>query len=301
MKNLIAAILLLFNATAWAQSPAFSLLADTNSIRIGEQVKLKLNATIAAAETYQWPLLPDTISHLVLVELGPLDTLEKKGALNLQQVVTITSFDSGTVSIPALLLKVGEDSARSKPVKIEVGLPQVTDDDNFYDIKAPLDAPFSLGDYIYWLLLPALILLVGLLVWWFIKRRESQGSPGKKEPVLPPYELAMQQLQELENEQLWQDGKVKLYYSRLVDVLRIYLEREFAIKAMESTASEVAQKIIRFSLPEQNELQKMLATSAMVKYARENPLPEENRRALELVRIFVDQTHVKPKENQASV
>lgn len=301
MKNLTAAILLLFNATLLAQSPSFGLEADTNTILIGEQVKLKLNATIAASEPFQWPVLPDTISRLVLVEVGPLDTVEMKETLQLQQLLTITSFDSGTVAVPALQLKVGNDSAFSEPLAIEVGLPEVADDENFYDIKAPLDAPFSLWDYAYWLLLPALILLVGLLVWWFIKRREGQGSPAKKEPALPPYDLAMRQLQELEDEKLWQDGKVKLYYSRLVDVLRIYLEREFAIKAMESTAGEVAQKINRFSLPELSDLQNMLATSAMVKYARENPLPEENRRALELVRIFVDRTHVKPKEEKPSV
>lgn len=301
MKNLIAAIMLIWGTTALAQKPSVSLSVDTNRILIGQQVNLTLAASFSPNQAYQWPMLPDTISNLVLVEMGQLDTVQVEGAMQLQQILTITSFDSGTVNIPALTLRVGNSTASTLPFSIAVNLPEISEEKEFYDIKAPLDVPRSIWDYLYWLLLPALILLAGLVVWWFIKRSENKTKPAKAVPSMPPYELAMSQLQELEEEKLWQEGKVKLYYSRLVDVLRIYLEREFAIKAMESTASEVAQKINRFSLPELNEIQSMLATSAMVKYARQNPLPEENRRALELVRIFVDKTHVKPKEEKASV
>ena len=149
-----------------------------------------------------------------------------------------------------------------------------------------------------------LALAIAALVFWFyriVKKRRAEPKEKRQKPKLPPYELAMQQLNELESEKLWQEGQIKLYYSRLVDVLRIYLEREFAIKAMESTAAELSQKIRRFDFDKMQNLQAMLTTSAMVKYAREKPLPEENERALELVRQFVEKTHKPQNEPNAEV
>ena len=61
--------------------------------------------------------------------------------------------------------------------------------------------------------------------------------------------LAREALAELEREELWQKGELKAYYSRLVDILRIYLERQMSIQAMESTAEEIIGDLEDQNLP----------------------------------------------------
>jgi len=288
MKKVLLLFISLCSVLASAQKTSFSLEADTNSILIGQQIKLTLQGKIEAGAEYQWPLLPDTISGLTLIEEGKIDSLIENDKLILKQKLSISSFDSGVVHIPRLALVSAGDSAFSQGFIISVNLAQVQEDTELYDIKGPKEAPF---DWLKWLyIVLGTLTLVGLIFWLMKRYRARKQTPEKTViPTLPPSEWALKELAELEKRALWQAGKQKLYYSELIDILRHYLERKYSIKAMESTAEELIDKIQKLHIKDDHfqALSKSLRLSIMVKFAKQQALERENEEALASIKDFV--------------
>ncbi|PIE99005.1 MAG: hypothetical protein CR961_01375, partial [Polaribacter sp.] len=105
----------------------------------------------------------------------------------------------------------------------------------------------------------------------------------EEKPKIPPYELAIQELKALDEKLLWQNNKIKEYYSELTDILRTYIEDEFGVPALESTSDEIVKKLSRLHRKKQiiapnetlNRLSKLLQTSDLVKFAKMKPLSDE--------------------------
>lgn len=270
-----------------AQSGFFKARLDTFQILIGEAMHLELSAELPSREAYQWPVL-DTLSQVVILESGALDTLDESAGLKLQQTLTITSFDTGVVTIPALPLKQGDKTWLTEERKIAVALPESGQKEDYFDIKGLLNVKRPWYWYL-WFLIPVLVLALLVWVWQKYRRREPRSTVSK-EPAVPPHLEAYQALDELESEKLWQNGKYKRYYSQLIDILRRFLARRYGMKTMESTADELALKTQKLSLPQDftEEYRRVLQTSALVKYAKAKPLAAENEHALGLTRKFIE-------------
>ena len=58
-------------------------------------------------------------------------------------------------------------------------------------------------------------------------------------PKIPAHVTALEKLEKLKEEKLWQQGKLKLYYSELSDITRQYIEQRFYINAMEQVTDEI--------------------------------------------------------------
>tara|TARA_R110002050_G_scaffold280921_1_gene428117 strand:- start:12345 stop:13253 length:909 start_codon:yes stop_codon:yes gene_type:complete len=294
MKKVILLFVSLCSSILSAQSTSFSLQADTNSILIGEQINLQLKGNIPVKEDYQWPILPDTIKGLSIIEVGSIDSLLENNQLTLTQNISISSFDSGIVHIPGLALVTAIDTAFSQGFIIRVDLAKAQEDKELYDIKDPLDAPF---DWLPWLYISIAVLATAFLIYWLVKRYRSKKKAPTREiiPSLPAAEWALQELSKLEERKLWQEGLQKEYYSELIDILRHFLEREFSIKAMESTAEELIGKISKLELDPESfaALSKSLRLSSMVKFAKQQALPHENEEAFQAIKNFVLKTQIK--------
>lgn len=292
MRRLLTTFILAFLSwVTWGQELSFTTTADTNRILIGEQIVISLKATIPSGQNFNWPVYVDTVSGLELVEASKADTLSNSGIITISQTLTITSFDSGYVAFPPMTMVVADQNVTSPAIAIEVGMPQLNPDQELYDIKGPLEAPFN------WMragliLLAALILIAGIIAFVKWRSNKKRSVPLTPEQKLSPYQYALQQIAEIEKEQLWQSGKVKEYYSRLTDVLRLYMERQMNINAMESTADEVVEKLKQISLPaELNEkLAQLFQLSALVKFAKSKPGIDENEKALHTAKDFLNYT-----------
>lgn len=292
-KAMLLCFLLLSSLLGYGQKASFSLEGDTAQITIGEQVTLRLQADFAGEINASLPMLPDTISGLTLVKVGEVDTLRKEQGASLVQKIRVTSFDSGFVVIPELRLEgVAGTLARSERFIIEVLVPDLREEQDFYDVKDPLYVKKPLWDTLKWVLLGLAILALAVLLFWYLRKQKKPQSAEALKRKVRPEEEALSQLKELEQKELWQKGQVKEYYSQLVDILRFFLEQSFGIKAMESTAAELAEKIERLPLSatvKQN-LRALLQTSALVKFAKEKPELSQNTEALQLVRVLIKET-----------
>ncbi len=119
-------------------------------------------------------------------------------------------------------------------------MPVEPDSTGLADIKDIYEQPFNPGYYKKYIphVLGAILLIAALILW--LRQRHSKRVAPEPSPVpLLPHEWAIKALDELAEKKLWQQGEVKEHYTYLTTILREYLERRFAIHAMEQTSDEI--------------------------------------------------------------
>jgi len=284
-----------------AQDIEYGVEVDTNMIVIGDQIHLKLKVKQPDNVTVVFPQLNDTIvSGIEIIEKKPIDTikLENNWRMLVQEYV-VTSFDTGVYHIPAFpfVLKSQnfDNVVRSNDFYIGVTSFAVDTTKGFFDIVLPIDTPLSLAEilpYVFWTLWG--ILVIGLLVWLYKKYRRKEPVFAKHgKPQEPPHIIAFSDLDHIKGENLWQRGKVKEYYSRVTEVIRGYLENQFDINALEQTTDEIMEDVNAEQLISKDvsdKLKDMLTRADFVKFAKAEPLPDENHRILTDAYEIVTQT-----------
>ena len=108
----------------------------------------------------------------------------------------------------------------------------------------------------------------------------------------------MEELLKLKEEKLWQSGQDKLYYTKLIDILREYLNLRFGINAMEMTSTQILTSLREnkeTKLVEKN-MKNILAVADFVKFAKMRPLPDDNEASMRNAISFVEDTKPQSEE-----
>lgn len=280
MKRYLLHIILLVGLMSFAQElPKVSAKADTTKIRIGEQIQYK----IIVENTDKGVVFPeialDSFRKIEVVESMSIDTLKDK----LIKKYTLTSFDSGQYVLPQQRVSIWSQEYLTDSLVIDVGTVAVdTLKQPMYEIKAIQNEPYTFADfknYLWWIL--AILALLAIILYFVLRKKKT---PEEIEAAIPPYELALKRLQELDAKQLWQKNKVKQFYVELTDIVRTYIERELNIPALESTTDELMETIGDFNasshtldIPKETilKLKKLLKEADLVKFAKYKPLINE--------------------------
>ncbi len=139
-----------------------------------------------------------------------------------------------------------------------------------------------------WALMAVAVVLIGLLAWWLSRRKPAAEQPIP--PVLPtPYQIALRAL-----EALWNDRPVvEVFYTKLSDIVRRYLEDRFALHAPERTTEEFLGEGSRngaLSVAHRQLLGEFLQEADLVKFARFRPGDADMKRAYDAAESFVRET-----------
>src|SRR5690606_19016204 len=177
----------------------------------------RLRADVPAGTAVRFPQLADTLSAKVpIVEVGTVDTLRgESGQQAVTQTYLITSFDAGMQVIPELEVIVGDSTYRTEALPLQVESVAVDTTKAIYDIKQPLDVPYSwldwLRDNLLWVLLALGVLVLAGALWFYLKKRKKTPAavPVEVAPDIAPHELALGKLHALRDRKLWQQGAVK--------------------------------------------------------------------------------------------
>ncbi|MDR2804616.1 MAG: hypothetical protein LBB85_03090, partial [Dysgonamonadaceae bacterium] len=272
---------------------------DSAQILIGEQTRLHLEIAVNKTASLQLPFITDTLTQgIEVVDITPLDTIDLgNNRMRIQYDYLITSFDSALYMLPPFKIIAGIDTFYSNRVALKVStLPVDTESGNFYDIKDVWKPPFVLADYatIFYLIFAACVLILLILYIIFRRKKHRPILPFKKEEkiVLPPHVRAIQALDAIKSEKLWQQGKDKEYHSKLSDILRRYIDERFGINAMEMTSGQILQTIQGVNEVDLvfNSLKQTLLLSDLAKFAKYHPLPDENELSLMHAYLFVNST-----------
>ncbi|MDD4922805.1 MAG: hypothetical protein PHS30_10070, partial [Bacteroidales bacterium] len=239
---------------------------------------------------------------------GPLDTLDRSNnQIYLKRDYLITSFDSGLYYIPPIKIIAGIDTIESNYLALKVMTYRVdTAKVEIFDIKGVQKPPFVWGDYFFDFLLFLLIYALVILIIWLILKKKYGLTKAEMEaslPLLPPHVVAIMELDRLKTEKIWKIGKNKEYYTSLSDILRKYIQRRFQINALEMTTDEILVVFKRDKNKQSvyQNLRQILQLADLVKFAKTQPLENENELSIMNSYLFVNQTkieEIKPIEEQ---
>lgn len=290
-----------------SQTMEVSATLDTNHIRIGEPIRLTLQAVYDTSLQVEWPLFDQTVQSFPIIE-----TYDRQQQSDGPQYIErgsydITAFDTGFIVLEPIafgFFREGEsatDTLLTKPLLVQVDFVQVDTTQPYKPIKGPINAPMTWREWLPYVAIPLMLVVLGLIIWYLYKKQKEKPQPAAKPvaiPKEPAHVIALRELEALEQEELWQNGDYKEYHDRVSDILRGYIERRFHIEALESTTEELMVTFNKVPLPrlQVEQLREVLTIADLAKFAKVEPLPEENAKSLNLARDFIAATKAEEKK-----
>ncbi|MCQ2333673.1 MAG: hypothetical protein MJZ88_03550 [Paludibacteraceae bacterium] len=278
-----------------------SATIDSTTIAIGDQTDMKLQATYAPGERVALPIYGETlIQGIEVVDRTVIDTTQlQSGQTQITQYLTLTSFKDSLFYIEPIPFVSGEDTFWSEPLSLNVVQPFRIDtaDKAITDIKDIQKAPIWWWGILRWILLGIGVAGIGIGLYFLIRylKRKQNGemTAEASEPLRPAEEVALEKLEKIRLEKIWQNGKVKEYHTELTDVVREYIARRFDVRSGEKTSDETLRamkQILKDQRALFDSLHRMLQLADLVKFAKWTTTPSENENCLQSAYDFVQQT-----------
>ena len=249
----------------------------------------------------------DRIGDFEIVDFGVEPPTRRDGKTVLTRWYRLVGWSPGEhlVKSPPVRYRTAGEDEREAPgqeirVSVESALAKEPNPTDIRDIAPPDAIPVDWRPY--WLLGGAILLAVAIAV--ILHRtlnRPRRARPGPPPP--PPEEIAARALAELRRRKLVAAGAFKEYYSTLSDIVRLYLEQRFRLRAPEMTTEEFLLMTARDGRLERTHRQRLgefLAESDLVKFARHLPTIADSERAWEAAARFVEETSRPTEELRAA-
>ena len=272
---------------------------DSLEILIGEQAHISLQVSLDADQRAILPVYPDTlVKGVEVLDVAKPDTqyLNDNRRFLIKEVYTITSFDSALYYLPPMEVQVEDEVYKSNPLALKViSMPVDTlHPDQFFGTKDVMKPDFMWSDW-YGVMACAVLWVPALFLLLYLIKRIRDNQPiirkVKVEPKLPPHQQAMQEIERIKAEKVWQHGLSKEYYTQLTDALRTYIENRFGFKALEMTTDEIIERLESVHDVEAiRELRGLLRTADLVKFAKFIPMMNENDANLLNAVNFINET-----------
>ena len=293
-----------FFQVLFAQEVQVRSALERDTILIGDQILYRIDVAQPLNINVSFPSFTDTITgHIEIISTIERDTtIIQDNYIQVRQDYLITSFDSGYYEIPSQKLNILEEGNKidifTDPAYLRVLTMPLDTTQAIFDIKLPYGEPITLAEVLPYIL-AFLLLAAGIffLIRLIRNLRNKRKGIVKKKPSEPAHILALRELDKLKADKLWQNNKVKDYYTRLTDILRSYLEGRFDVHAMEHTSEEILEELKQSGFNDNRLFKKLkdtLLLSDLVKFAKLKPLPQDNETCILDAYIFINET--KPVE-----
>ncbi|MBS1593772.1 MAG: hypothetical protein JST90_05575 [Bacteroidetes bacterium] len=307
----LSCLLVLASCVSHAQISA-TFKGDSSKIEIGDYFNMKLVVNAQPDIVVDFPTFPgDTIGKIGIVKKDKIDTAKIGTSTIYSQNITIQAYEGGQyIFTPLKVYSMNTvtrviDSAYTNAYQLQVTEPAVDTTKPIKPIKAPLNVPYQLNEFYSWIAIGLVILaaiIIGIILYLRYKKKPAPVV-ARPRPKDPAHIWAAKELKKLEDEKLWQKDQVKLYHSRLADILRSYLEFRYDYYALESTTGEIEQELDRLGigLDARSRIMETLRLADFVKFAKMNPAPDQNMRSMQNASAFVEETKqlvTEPAENK---
>lgn len=266
---------------------------------VGDLLEYEVTAAYPQGVTVNLPsvLRFDPFHFVSVDEAEPESTgsgLRKRFTIKLQQ------FAVGAAEIPAFALTYVDASGQIQTVDVPPHAIQVDAllANEVDPVRRGEDAPVSIeypndrAEIIAYTTAASLLLALVLFVLWRVMA--ARQRPVFVPPPIPPHEVALSALEELENGDLLEQGAFVDYYLQLTEIAKGYLQGRFGVDALDRTTEEIRSALVRdrarIEPLSPDEFISFLQRCDLVKFARFEPPAEEAHDATTNVRKIVEDT-----------
>ena len=300
MKKSILILLLTASVLQAMAQVSVEAMLDSVTIFIGQQTGVTLNVTLKEGQDAILPKLEprqELTPGVEVIDVADGDTAHLDNQMmRVTRKYTITSFEDSLYYIPPFTVQVDGKDYESKNLALKV-LPVEVDTlhpDQFFPPKSVQDNPFEWSEWRLPFWLSVLVdLLTALVYYLYIRLKDNKPIISKIRIIrhMPPHQKAMNEIQRIKAEGIGQGGDQKVYYTRLTDTLRTYLEERFGINAMEMTSGEIIEQLRKVEdQSKYDELRQLLETADLVKFAKYSAMLNESDRDMANVVEFIQTT-----------
>jgi hypothetical protein len=287
---------------------------ESKDVQVGKPFTLDLSLKVPYGWFVEWnDFATDTLSEqLDIIKRSEVErTADADSNVIVKQQLTLMTFDTGQIQVPPVALtyaKSFDDPDRLKAYTDPINLYSTTitvDTTMAYKpIVEPIAAPVQMKEVFPWILAVLLLALAVFGIWyWRNHRKPKVDADGNiiHGPIIPPYDKAVGDLENLRQQKLWQSGKVKEYFSSLTDIAREYIEGQFGVNAVEMTTDDILEEVkpLHFSQETYNKLKETMEVADLVKFAKYSAANLESENAMNSMTDFVNESYAQFKQRKA--
>jgi hypothetical protein len=265
---------------------------DKKTILIGEQINYDLKFVLPNTNYTIEFNLPDSFPHFDIISKLKSDSTDAKGHYLVMQRIVLTSFDSGTWTLPSFPIKitnVAKDyTVNSDSVLINVGYAPSDSTGQLRDIKPVIDVFVIDNTWMYIIAGIVTAIILFILIYRYIKRR-----PKKEKPVfnssISPYDEAMQSLKNLSKYNLQAPAEIKEYHTALSEILKRYLSRRGKRNLMNRTTGDILLALKENAADSVvSAVAEALRAGDAVKFAKYIPAVAESNKSLDDIKTGIE-------------
>jgi hypothetical protein len=287
---------------------------ESTDVQVGKPFTLDLSLKVPYGWFVEWnDFAIDTLSEqLDIIKRSEVErTADADSNVIVKQQLTLMTFDTGEVQVPSVGLVYARSfddpnrlMAYTDPINLYSTTITVDTTMAYKPIVEPLAAPIQMREVYPWLLGALLLVLIGIGIWLLLKYRKvrvDENGNIVRGPVIPPYDKAVTDLENLRQQKLWQSGKVKEYFSSLTDIAREYIEGQFGVNAVEMTTDDILEDIkpLRFSKETYDKLKETMEVADLVKFAKYSAANLESENAMNRMTEFVNESYEQYQKRKA--
>ncbi|MBF90055.1 MAG: hypothetical protein CMG75_10490 [Candidatus Marinimicrobia bacterium] len=228
---------------------------DTADVSIGDIISFEIWAKGIGSRKIEFPPLIIDDDNIIITERNNLAN-EFKDDIGIE--FQLTFWDTGNFEIPPysfpVLNEAGKEliySIQPDPSQVRVHSLLSESQMTLRDLKPPVPIPLMVPWKTILSVLGIIFSFLGLLWIW---RKRIHDQPKKLDIQIPnrlPYEIAMDKLEILKNENPSDSETFKKYYEELSYLVREYIENQYFLRAMEMTTTEIEKTKFYFPISDE--------------------------------------------------
>jgi hypothetical protein len=293
---------------SFAQEPTVKTIIDKTDILIGEPVQYKVTATFPTGQyKANWFTPADSLAHFEIVEKGKIDTTAEGNTTILQQIITLTSFDSGRWNTPGFVISFdpANDATAlniiTDSIAVNVGYAAADTSNQLRDIKPILQVQVTSYVWYYIAGIVLLLLLTAFFLWRYFKNKKKDPATifsGK----IAPYEEALQNLEQLKKLNLQEAEGIKKFHADLAAIFKWYISRKQRMSIMNKTTGDVLVHLADNDLPKEviSNAATALRSGDAVKFAKYLPDVSETESCFAQIKETIHFIHTSKPVSQTT-
>jgi len=316
MKRILLLMMLAFALIGGlkAQNVEAEGKVESKDVQVGKPFTLDLSLKVPYGWFVEWnDFSIDTLSDQIdIIKRGQVErTADADSNVIVKQQLTLMAFDTGQIQVPPVGLTYArsfDDPDRLKaytdPIRLYSTTMTVDTTQAYKPLVEPIAAPVKFKEVFPWILGVLVLALIAFGIWYWLKHRKPKvDAEGNviKGPVIPPYEKAVGDLENLRQQKLWQSGKMKEYFSTLTDIAREYIEGQFGVNAVEMTTDDILEEVGPLHFPQEtyDKLKETMEIADLVKFAKYSTTSLESENAMNQMTEFVNESYELYKKQKA--